>query len=285
MKNFLIITNRTKDPDGKVTREIVDYLKAHDAVGITDEGSKLTGEGYTEVSRVPQDIDCVIVLGGDGTMLQAAIDLIERDIPFVGINLGTLGFLSEVNRSDIRTALDSLLMDRYEIEKRMMLLGEVYSGDHRKESFCALNDIVITRKGSMRINYFNIFVNGQHLHRYHADGILVATPTGSTGYSLSAGGPIVNPSAKLMVLTPICPHSMQNRSIVFSAEDQITIEIEEKKEQMGSSEIEVIFDGGHQIALEPGDCVCIGQSKKTTGIVKLRKESFLEILNKKLGES
>lgn len=285
MKNFLIITNRTKDPDGVVTGEIVSYLKEHGAVCVTDASAAMTGEGYTQAERVPQDTECVIVLGGDGTMLQAAIDLIDRDIPLVGINLGTLGFLAEINRNDIREALNSLLADRYEIEKRMMLRGEVCLRKRGTEAFEALNDIVITRKGSMRINYFNIFVNGKHLHRYHADGILVATPTGSTGYSLSAGGPIVSPSARLMVLTPICPHSMQNRSIVFSAEDEIIIEMETRGDEDTVPQIEVIFDGGHQIVLEPGDQVRISQSDKTTGIIKLRKESFLEILNKKLGES
>ena len=130
-----------------------------------------------------------------------------------------------------------------------------------------------------------IILNEKHLHCYHADGILVATPTGSTGYNLSAGGPIVNPCARLMVLTPICPHSMQNRSIVFSAEDQIRIEVEERREPVPAGGIEVIFDGGHQITLKAGDRVEIAQSEKTTGIIKLHKESFLEILNKKLGES
>ena len=118
-----------------------------------------------------------------------------------------------------------------------------------------MNDIVITRRGSLQINSYNIFVNEKHLHCYHADGILVATPTGSTGYNLSAGGPIVNPCARLMVLTPICPHSMQNRSIVFSAEDQIRIEVEERREPVPAGGIEVIFDGGHQITLKAGDRV------------------------------
>ena len=118
-------------------------------------------------------------------MLQAAIDLIDTEIPLVGINLGTLGFLSEVNRNDLETSLDQLLSDHFEIEQRMMLSGSVYSGTKQKETFQALNDIVITRRGSLQINSYNIFVNEKHLHCYHADGILVATPTGSTGYNLS----------------------------------------------------------------------------------------------------
>lgn len=285
MKNFIIITNRTKDKELQVTNRIREYLTGHGASCVIEEELSEEGEGYTRAGCIPEHTECAIVLGGDGTMLQAAIDLIDTEIPLVGINLGTLGFLSEVNLEDLEWSLDQLLEDHFEIEKRMMLSGSVYSGAGQKETFQALNDIVITRKGSLQINSYNIFVNEKHLHCYHADGILVATPTGSTGYSLSAGGPIVNPCAKLMVLTPICPHSMQNRSIVFSAEDWIRIEVKERREPVPAGGIEVIFDGGHQIVLEPGERVEVVQSRKTTGIIKLHKESFLEILNKKLGES
>ena len=285
MKNFIIITNRTKDKELQVTNRNRDYQTAHGAEYIVEDELPEEGSGYTEAGCVPENTECAIVLGGDGTMLQAAIDLIDTEIPLVGINLGTLGFLSEVNRNDLETSLDQLLSDHFEIEQRMMLSGSVYSGTKQKETFQALNDIVITRRGSLQINSYNIFVNEKHLHCYHADGILVATPTGSTGYNLSAGGPIVNPCARLMVLTPICPHSMQNRSIVFSAEDQIRIEVEERREPVPAGGIEVIFDGGHQITLKAGDRVEIVHSEKTTGIIKLHKESFLEILNKKLGES
>ena len=285
MKNFIIITNRTKDNKLQITNRIRDYLMLHGARCILEEELPEGQGGYTGAGGVPADTECAIVLGGDGTMLQAAIDLIDTEIPLVGINLGTLGFLSEVNRNDLEASLDQLLNDQFEIEQRMMLSGFVYSGMEQRESFQALNDIVITRSGSLQMNAYNIFVNDKHLHCYHADGILVATPTGSTGYSLSAGGPIVNPCARLMVLTPICPHSMQNRSIVFSAEDHIRIEVEERRKPIPAGGVEVIFDGGHQITLESGDRVEIVQSEKTTGIIKLHKESFLEVLNKKLGES
>ena len=185
MKNFIIITNRTKDKELQVTNRIRDYLTAHGAECIVEEELPEEGSGYTEAGCVPENTECAIVLGGDGTMLQAAIDLIDTEIPLVGINLGTLGFLSEVNRNDLETSLDQLLSDHFEIEQRMMLSGSVYSGTKQKETFQALNDIVITRRGSLQINSYNIFVNEKHLHCYHADGILVATPTGSTGYNLS----------------------------------------------------------------------------------------------------
>ena len=284
MKHFLIITNRNKDKELQTAKWIRDYLKEHGAEGIIDEGSKTDGEGYTDESLVPKDTECVIVLGGDGTLLQAAIDLIDTEIPFMGINLGTLGFLAEVNRTGIQEALDGLLAGNYGIENRMMLLGKCIQEGTVTDSSHALNDIVITRKASMQIIHFNLYVNGQLLHRYNADGIIAATPTGSTGYSLSAGGPIVNPVANLIVVTPICSHSMQNRSIIFSAEDKITIEIEANREGK-TQEVEAIFDGSHKVLLRTGDYVEISCSEKTTGIIKLRKESFLEILNKKLGES
>ncbi len=287
MKHFIIITNRTKDKDLQVTNRIRDYLTSHGAECIVEEELPKEGSGYTEAGGVPEDTECAIVLGGDGTMLQAAIDLIDTEIPLVGINLRDPWVSFRRSTGMIwKTSLDQLLSDHFEIEQRMMLSGSVYSGTKRKETFQALNDIVITRRGSLQINSYNIFVNEKHLHCYHADGILVATPTGSTGYSLSAGGPIVNPCAKLMVLTPICPHSMQNRSIVFSAEDQIRIEVEERREPVPAGGIEVIFDGGHQITLEaggPGGNRTVGE--KQQALLSCIRKVFLEILNKKLGES
>ena len=163
---------------------------------------------YKQLAEPVFDFDCdmAIILGGDGTLLQAATDLGDKDIPFLGINLGTLGFLAEVNVSDIEDALDKLIAGEYEIENRMMLYGRSFSGEEEKDNARALNDIVITRKGSLEIINFNIYVNGQFLHKYHADGIIVATPTGSTGYNLSAGGPVVEPKANLILISPICPH-------------------------------------------------------------------------------
>lgn len=284
MKHFLIITNRNKDKELETAKWIRSYLEDHKAQCMIDEGSKMEGEGYTDPAGIPQDTECVIVLGGDGTLLQAAIDLIDTAVPLMGINLGTLGFLAEVDRNGIPEALDRLLTGQYSIENRMMLLGKGFQDHKVIDCSHALNDIVITRKASMQIIHFSLYVNGQLLHRYSADGMIVATPTGSTGYSLSAGGPIVNPQAGLIVVTPICPHSMQNRSIVLSKHDRIMIEIEagtDGREQ----EVEAIFDGSHKVLLKTGDYIEISCSDKTTGIVKLRKQSFLDILNRKLGES
>lgn len=284
MNHFYVITNPSKDVDFKVTHFIRDYLTERGKSCIIDaEEDNDQKTGYTDISKVDDRTECVIVLGGDGTLLQAAADLVDRDIPFLGINLGTLGFLAEVNVSEAAAALDQLIADEYEIEKRMMLHGMSDSPEGNRQEARALNDIVITRKGSLQIIHFNIYVNGQLLHKYHADGVIVATPTGSTGYSLSAGGPVVEPRANLILISPICPHSMQNRSIVLSAEDCVTIEIETGRDD-AVQEVEAIFDGNYKIPLVTGNRLEIKRSEKTTGIIKLGQMSFLEILHKKMSD-
>jgi len=284
MENFYIITNESKDPDFKITYRIRDYLiKCGKSCSIQKQGQKKTDKGYTDALLLDDKVDCVLVLGGDGTLLQAAVDLADRTVPFLGINLGTLGFLAEVNKDDIENALSKLLANEYEIEKRMMLVGYTYSPleETPRDNTRALNDIVITRKGSLQIITFTISVNGQFLHRYSADGMIVATPTGSTGYNLSAGGPVVDPKAQLLLISPICPHSMQHNSIVLSPEDEVTITIETGHDGV-LQEVEAIFDGSHRVTLRTGDRIVIKRSEKTTGIVKLNKVSFLESLHNKM---
>lgn len=284
MEHFYVITNPIKDAELKTACSIREYLTRHGKSCVVDMGTKKTDkEGYTDKEQVSQEIDCVIVLGGDGTLLQAVTDLAEREIPFLGINLGTLGFLAEVNKSGIEDALEQLMRDDYEIENRMMLLGRSYGGQGLKDEARALNDVVITRKGSLQIINFNIYVNGEFLHRYYADGMIVCTPTGSTGYNLSAGGPIVEPRANLIVFSPICPHTMNSRSIVLSPEDKITVEIEQGRDG-DRQEVEAIFDGCHRVTLQTGERIEIQKSEKTTEIVKLSRMSFLEVLHRKMSD-
>lgn len=282
MNCFYVITNQLKDPEYKTTCFIRDYLESRGKKCFLSSRESLTyREGYTNPNKVPEEVECILVLGGDGTLLQAAVDLADRDIPFLGINFGTLGFLTEVNKNNIEEALNRLIEDDYCMENRMMIYGQTYSGERLIDDNRALNDIVITRKGSLQIINFSIYVNGQFLHRYNADGIIIATPTGSTGYSLSAGGPIVEPKAQLILISTICPHSMHNRSMVLSAEDVITVEIESSRDEK-PQEVEAIFDGSHKVTLATGDKIVIQKSQKTTAIVKLNQVNFLEILHNKL---
>lgn len=166
----------------------------------------------------------------------------------------------------------------------MMLNGKVTFADGGEAEDWALNDIVISRSGPLQIIRFNIFVNGQFLNDYSADGVIVTTPTGSTGYNLSAGGPLVEPGARLIMLTPICPHSLNQRSIILSPEDVIEIEIP-KRSEGGIQTVEANFDGSHVIPLRAGDRLRIVRSRETTEFLRLNQVSFLEVLHKKMQES
>ena len=181
----------------------------------------------------------------------------------------------------IRTLRKRLGEEVYECLCYAMASREPDKAEAERREDCALNDIAITRRGSLQIISFHIYVNGQLLHVCHADGILVATPTGSTGYNLSAGGPIVEPHAQLILLTPICPHTMSSRPIVLSAEDEVVIEIGENKKGI-VQEVEACFDGSVKMAMFAGDRMEIRRAGKVTEMLKLSQDSFVEVLHKKM---
>ena len=283
MKHFYLIANEVKDPEGLYTEKITAYLEKHGGKVIHIDNTDCKGMDETVGKRDRgENAVCALVLGGDGTLLRAARNMIDRDIPLLGINLGTLGYLAEVESGAIEPALDKLLADDYTREERMMLVGRVKKQD-REEENTALNDIVISRFGSLQILTLHIYVNGQFLNSFSADGMIVATPTGSTGYNMSAGGPVVEPSANLLLLTPICPHTLNTRSIVLAPEDEIRIEIPKGKDGR-LQEVEANFDGSHKIRLETGDSIVVCKAAKTTGILKVNTESFLTVLHKKMSE-
>jgi NAD+ kinase len=223
------------------------------------------------------DVRAAIVLGGDGTMLRAAHYVGKYDTPLMGINLGTLGFLAEVETSNAREAIDRLLTGDYEIEERMMCDGIV---DGR--SYPALNDIVITRAGFSRVIGLNIYVNGQLLDTYEADGVIVSTPTGSTGYNLSAGGPIVSPKSRAIVVTPISPHSLTTKSVVFDTESEIKVEILKQRKTQKTEAI-ISFDGRDNIDLAAGAVVTVKLSDFKTNFIRMYNVNFYSVLRDKIG--
>lgn len=277
MKNFLIYTNIHKDKDLAVTGHIRHFLEQR---GCTVRA--VTEKGDAQNVRMP--IDCMLVLGGDGTILRAVRDSKELHIPILGINLGTLGYMTEVEPENIDNALSQLLAGDVETEERMMLWAEVQTADGRHEQQWALNDVVISRKGSLQINDFNIYVNGRFLKKYSADGIIITTPTGSTGYNLSAGGPIAEPGTKLLMITPICPHTLSQRSIILSPGDEIVVEIPGGREGQ-CQELEASFDGSGQMRMHTGDRITITKAEQEIVFLKLNKESFLENLRRKMSEN
>lgn len=288
MKHFLIYTNRHKDKELATTKRICSFLELkgqRTTVRADGEDLKASGAGDREEppADIPRDVDCMIVLGGDGTVLQAARETKKLHIPIIGVNLGTLGYMTEIEPSNLEESLERLIAGDYEQESRMMLNGRAFFADGHTEEGWALNDIVISRSGSLQIIRFNIYVNGQFLNHYNADGMIVTTPTGSTGYNLSAGGPLVEPRAQLIMLTPICPHSLNQRSIILSPEDVIEIEIPRGRAD-NIQTVEANFDGSHVIQLCTGDRIRIVRSEKITEFIQLNQVSFLEVLHKKMRE-
>ena len=274
MDCFYIITNKLKDKDYRITNEIRAYIESHGRKCFLSEKDS---EGHIIPGTVPDEVQCGLVLGGDGTLIRAVRDLGERSLPLLGINMGMLGYLTDVELKDFRSALDMLFAGEPEVEERMML-----SGTFRNNRVdMAMNDIVLTREGKVRIVSFNLYVNNALLNTYHADGIIISTPTGSTGYNLSAGGPIVEPTAQMIVITPICSHALNTSSVVLSAEDVIEVEICEGR--YGRQEqVSLCFDGAEQTTLVTGEKVCIRRAEQSARLIKLSRESFMKTMRRKM---
>ena len=287
MDHFLIITNKEKDIDFIVTKKIVAYIEKAGRIATLSSVSCMMEE--TAEVMIPKTIDCAIVLGGDGTIIQTANDLMTREIPILGVNLGTLGFLAEIEEHNVEEALDRLFQDDYRIENRIMIEGDILSNPERPEALenkrgYALNDVVIARKGFSRIISLGIYVNDELVDNFLGDGVIISTPTGSTAYNLSAGGPIIIPKADVMVITPICPHSLSPRSIVVSAEDTIEIVVGKSKKTQEAEAI-ATFDGKLVIDLGTDDSVVIRKAKYNTKLIKLSRSGMYEILRSKLGNN
>ena len=284
MKHYYVVTNPEKDRDGSVTARVRNCITA---LGGICQVAKSAPDGngtwrYTDGTQVDPEVECVLVIGGDGTLIQAARDLKDLELPIMGINRGTLGFLSEVEESEIEETIQCLFEGKFYVEERMMLRGELYRGDDLLLRDHALNDIILSRQGVMRILRYQITVNGQLLQEYDADGVLVATPTGSTAYNLSAGGPIVSPEASLFVVTPVCAHALNARSIVLPEDSDIWIEAFDVH---GAEDGWLAaFDGASYKDVRSGDRLHITKSDRKVRLVKLSRVSFLETLRQKMQE-
>lgn len=280
MQSFGIFANEYKDRNLEFSKKIATYIRSKGAKAqILKKGDSFDG------------VEVVLVLGGDGTMIRTATMLGKENIPLVGVNLGTLGYLCELEEDTVFPAIDCLLSDDYLLETRMMLTGAQVSSkdeswdstDWMKDSDAnsALNDIVLHRSNEMCVLSFHVYVNGMFLATYRADGIILSTPTGSTGYNMSAGGPIVDPKASIILLTPINAHNLNSKSIVLTADDVIEIEVGTSREEQDEKAI-VSFDGDIAMALKVNDRIRIAKADKETYICKVQNESFLEILRRKM---
>lgn len=283
MDNFYIIANLQKDSDFVFTGQICDYIKSRGRKCSYQEFDAKNQDGKynsADVKKIPPDTECVIVLGGDGTLIQAARDLSSIDVPVFGINIGTLGYLTDIDREQAFPAIDMLIAGDCSIDRRMLLCGDVYHEGRKIYSRIALNDIVVNRMGSLKIINFDVYVNGEFLITYPADGLILSTPTGSTAYNLSAGGPIVRPQTECIVMTPVCPHVLNKSSVIFGGED--VLEIRMSHAHTGVEERVATFDGGSYVKLTTGDRIVIRKSDSYAKLLRTGNQNFLQILRNKL---
>jgi NAD+ kinase len=286
MKRFCVITNRDKDEQYREAQYIKTYLEERGGICDVLDNTRSQEAGvrhFTKVEEISPDTQCALVLGGDGTMIQAAIDLVHRNLPILGINLGTVGFLTEVEQQNLEQALTMLLQDEYTVENRIML-KETGSRQGGEQSCYALNDVVVSKRGECRLITVKVYINEELADIYRADGLIVSTPTGSTGYNLSAGGPVMVPHAHVAVITPICAHSLNKRSLVVSAGDHITLELGQTKEVQKDTAL-LVVDGRNVRHLETGDRLDICVPEDTTQLIKLSGISFYKKMRDKLNNN
>jgi NAD+ kinase len=278
MRHFTLITNVYKDKELSLTKRMTDYICAHGGTAQYVLSNMRQKDGAFHAEDIAKDSEVIFVLGGDGTLIRAATAVEALGIPLIGVNLGTLGYLCELDETTVFPAIDRLMRDDYILEKRMMLCGHREGEDEKRPAF---NDIVIHRSGDLTILSLIVYVNGEVLYTYHADGIIVATPNGSTGYNMSAGGPIVDPKAQMLLLTPINAHTLNSKSIVLGPEDEIMIEVAPRSYE-DKERATVSFDGDTAAELKPGDRFVISKAPNITNICKLNNLSFLELLRRKM---
>lgn len=280
MNTLGLAVNLNKAGVADLVAEIVSFLegKGCSVLMNTDTASPLGMErlGVSQEKLVEQ-VQCIVVLGGDGTLLLTARAVSAKGIPLFGVNLGRLGFLTELDIPELLPALGNLLGGNFYIEERMMLDAVVYRQGRAVASLTGLNDAVISKGAFARLILLETYVNDELVNTYPSDGIIVASPTGSTAYSLSAGGPIVTPDLDLMLITPICPHSLSARPMVIGPEGCIKVIVLSRR-----GEVMLTMDGQHGFSLCQDDQVVIRRASHKARLLRLKNRSFFEVLRRKL---
>ena len=270
-KNIGIITNEKKDPSFKHTKNLENYLAGKN---LNIYKSEVLAEG-----GLYKTCDLFIVLGGDGTMLKTASKAAAYNIPVIGINLGRIGFMCEIEAGEIEL-LDNLFTGGYEIKSRMMLCVDIVKNGQITHAGTALNDAVVTNGTVAKLIETEVICDGIKITNYRADGVIVATPTGSTAYSMSAGGPIIDPDVECFCVTPICPHSLIDRPLIFSHGS--VLEIVDKNT---NSDVYLTIDGQTNIKLEKNDIVKIKKSNFAAKLITIKKHGFYDVVRKKISEN
>lgn len=279
MKKFVIVSNPLKDSDLNMAVRVSEFLEGQGGTCLIVNKN----EDMPDLDSKIADSDCIIVIGGDGSMIHVIWRFGKYDIPFVGVNMGRVGYLTEIEPENMEEYLSALINDDADYESRMMLSGYINIAGQEQIVCNSINDIVINRGEMAQVVKYMIFVNGKLLYSYNGDGVIVSTPTGSTAYSLSAGGPIVSPKAEMILITPICPQSLNSRSVVLSADDIIEIRLEDYRKGVKLN-ASVFSDGQKYGNMTSSDSVVIKKNKKNYRMIKINRESFMETLRKKIND-
>lgn len=280
IKKVGIIANIAKEKSPGYTAALREWLLGRGLEVYLEEGiaALIGGLPGVERKKLWSLADLIVVFGGDGTILRTARLVGERDVPIVGINLGAFGYLTEVDLSEMYEAMEAILTGDFQVEKRMMLAVKISGGEETFRDGKVLNDVVINRGNLSRIVELETTVDGRYLATFKADGLIIATPTGSTAYSLAAGGPIVFPELYSIIINPICPHTLTNRPLILPDSAEIEVTLRTKEE--GAT---VTLDGQVSLPVKSGDSVTIRKSQYVTTLVSSPHRSYFEILRTKLG--
>ncbi len=282
MKTIGLISNLNKDKINGLLEEIHSWLTNRGVdMLVDDECAQRVSWPYGVCPRkeLVSRSDCLIILGGDGTLLNSARLAAPSKVPVFGVNMGRLGFLTEVDVPNVFKALNLLLDGEYYIEERMMLEASVIRNNKASLPLTGLNDAVITKGGFARLIRLDTTVDRRHFNTYYADGVIIATPTGSTAYSLSAGGPLVVPELDLLLFTPICPHALWARPLVIPPDSEVQVTL-----QSSQGEVMLTVDGQLGMHLEHGDIVRVKKSPCRARFIKLNNQTFFDILREKFKE-
>jgi len=278
MKKIHIVCKRKKHDAIKIAEDIIRLYGNEVDIFVDEESAKHLNYPKTlELEHVGEEADLIIVLGGDGTLLAVARQLKGKEVPILGVNLGGLGFLTEISVEELQLMLKRILSGNYKTSRRMMLDVGVIRDGNTIFNLPVLNDAVITKDALARIIDIEVYVNNVYLTTYKADGLIFSTPTGSTGYSLSAGGPILYPSLKNVIITPICPHMLTNRPLILSEDVVMKAILKSQNER-----VVLTIDGQIGFPLEYKDEVVAKKSPYSVNLIKSFSRGYFEILREKL---
>lgn len=275
---FGLISNYYKDPQGRMLARVCDFFTARGCELVIDRQSVDPEQFEQAISTDFSDIDIMISMGGDGTFLNAVHAMNRRQVPIVGINLGSVGFLTEIRPNEVEEGLNRLLCDDFVIEERMLLdVSCVDAEGYVKYSELALNEALLSRGASQRIIPVQLYFDQRYIENIRCDGILVATPTGSTGYAMAAGGPIVHPDLELVTITPICPYSLHNRSYLLNPSTEVSLKLDHYP-----ADATLSVDGRNEVAFKRGDQVNVRRAQEKLQRICLNDSNFFEGLPDKL---